>query len=226
MSMPDMAEFKLTIGHPKGKSYKRDITGKEADALLGKDIGEAIAGDALGFAGYEFQVMGGSDYSGVPMRRGIKGASRKRILMYGGVGFSGLNRWKKRQNGLRRKKTVCGQKIHTKITQVNLKIVKEGPTDLFAEQKEEKAEAPKEEKKPEVKKEVKKEELKNQEKAAEKKEPPKEEGKPEVKEEKKEESKHESPKEVRKEVNEESVTENPAQEAKPAEKPQEEAASQ
>lgn len=136
-----MAEFKLTIAHPKtGRSYKRDIAGKEAEALLGKDIGDSVPGDGLGFAGYQFQITGGSDYAGFPMRRGLQGFGRKHILTYHGVGFSGRDRWGKSQKGLRIKTTVCAQKIYPKVSQVNMKIVQEGPTNLFAEPAKEKKE--------------------------------------------------------------------------------------
>ena len=185
-----MVDFKLTIGNPKtGKSYKKDITGKEADALLGKDIGETINGDDIGFPGYEFVATGGSDYAGFPMRHGIKGAGRKMILMYRGTGFSGRDRWRKTQRGLRVKKTICGQKIYPKITQVNLKITKEGPKDLFAEEKpKEEAKEAKPEKK-EAKKEKPKE-TKPAKKEAKAEEKPKEEAKPEPE---KKEAKKEKP---------------------------------
>ena len=131
-----MAEFKLTIGDPKtGKSVKKDLSGPQAEALLGKDIGETVSGDALGFAGYEFMITGGSDNAGFPMRYGLKGFGRKRILTYSGVGFSGKNRWGRGQKGLRVKTLVCSQKIFPKISQVNLKITKMGSAPLF-EQKE------------------------------------------------------------------------------------------
>lgn len=136
-----MAEFKLTISNPKtGKSYKKDLSGKEAEALLSKDIGEKVVGDTVGFSGYEFEITGGSDSSGFPMRHGIRGAARQKIYTYKGAGFSGRNRWGRTEKGLRVKTTVRGQKIAAETTQVNLKILKEGTVDLF------KAEAKPEEK--------------------------------------------------------------------------------
>lgn len=127
-----MADFKLTINNPKtGKSYKKDVSGKDADALLSKDIGEKVAGDALGFSGYEFEITGGSDSAGFPMRHGIRGAARQKVYTYKGVGFSGRNRWGKTEKGLRVKTTVRGQKIAAETIQVNLEIVKEGAVDLF-----------------------------------------------------------------------------------------------
>ena len=131
-----MATFKLTIADTQtGKSCKRDVTGKEAEALLGKDVGETISGDGLGLTGYEFKITGGSDSAGFPMRHGLKGFGRKRILMYAGTGFPGRDRLGQRQKGLRMKKTVCSQKIYPKITQVNMQIVKAGPQNLFEEKK-------------------------------------------------------------------------------------------
>jgi small subunit ribosomal protein S6e len=128
-----MTEFKLTINNPKtGKSYKRDVADAHAATLLNKDIGESVPGDALGFTGYEFQITGGSDNAGFPMRQGIRGAARKKIFTYKGVGFSGRDRWKHTQKGLRLKTTVCGQKVGHTVTQVNLKITKEGPKDVFS----------------------------------------------------------------------------------------------
>lgn len=130
-----MASFKLTINDPKtGKSHKRDITGKEAEVLFGKDIGETITGDAFGFAGYEFVITGASDNAGFPLRHGLKGFGRKRILTYKGVGFPGRDRHGQSQQGLRMKKTMCGEKIYPKVSQINMKIAKIGPQDLFAAQ--------------------------------------------------------------------------------------------
>lgn len=140
-----MVEFKVVLNAQDGKSFSKQITGKEAEFLLGKDINEKIPGDSIGFAGYEFEITGGSDFAGFPMRKGIKGFGRKRILTAKGVGFSGQSRWKKKKKGLRVKTTVCGEKIYPKITQVNLKVLKAGAAPLGEEKPAE--EAPKEEKK-------------------------------------------------------------------------------
>ncbi len=133
-------DLKVTINNPKtGKSVKKDITGKEADVFLGKDIGDTVSGDTVGFSGYEFKISGGSDHAGFPMRSGLKGVERKRIFTYKGVGFSGRNRHGKMEDGLRIKRMVFGQRIGPKITQVNLVVTKEGQTPLFTEAKAEEA---------------------------------------------------------------------------------------
>jgi len=57
-----------------------------------------------------------------------------------GVGFSGGRK------GMKKRKTVCGETITEKITQINLKITKYGKEKLF-KAKEEKKEKTQEEKK-------------------------------------------------------------------------------
>ena len=124
-----MADFKLTIGDPKtGKCYQRTASGNAANIFIGLKIGEIVKGESVDLAGYEFQITGGSDFCGFPMRKGIIGA-RKRILAEGGVGF-------RKFRGIRRRKTVCGEVINDKISQINLKILKHGKEPLAAEAKE------------------------------------------------------------------------------------------
>ncbi len=173
-----MAEFKLVIGFKDGKCVQREAKEDAAKALVGKKIGDKINGDDVGLAGYEFELTGGSDYCGFPMRKDVQGSARKRILAIKGVGL------KKKGKGVRQRKTVCGNIVHAKISQVNLKVLKEGKEKLTEAKKEgeAKAEAPKAEAKPAPKAE---------EKPAEKKEEPKKEA---PKEEKKEEPKKEAPK--------------------------------
>jgi len=175
-----MVSFKLCVANPKtGKCYQKEVKDQEASGFIGLNVGEKISGDAIGMSGYEFQVTGGSDYCGFPMRHGIMGI-RKKIYSYGGVGFPKLKK------GEKTRKTVCGHKIHDKITQINLKILKEGAKkveELFAAgEKKEGEETPKKEKKEEKKEakvEEKKEKPKKEENKAEEKpkEAPKEEKK-------------------------------------------------
>lgn len=127
-----MVEYKVVIGLPSGKSVQKELKGDHAEALHDKNLGQTISGDLLGFAGYEFKITGGSDKCGFPMRKGIQEA-RKKILIRGGVGFNGLNRNGKKQNGLVRRRTVCGERVTKIIHQVNLKVVKEGAQPLGGE---------------------------------------------------------------------------------------------
>ena len=160
-----MVSFKVVIGTKDGKCVQKEIQEPEAKALLGKKIGDKIAGDSLGFAGYEFKVTGGSDHCGFPMRKDVEGFGRKRVLEVSGIGL------KKKAKGIRQRKTVCGNAIHPKITQVNLSILTEGKGPLVKPEAPE-GETPKAEEKPA---EAPKEEPKAEEKPAE--EAPKEEAK-------------------------------------------------
>ena len=156
-----MANFKLCIGDPKsGRCYQKEVKDAEAAPFVGMNIGESVKGDGFGMGGYEFSITGGSDYCGFPMRKGILGI-RKKITSRGGVGFRDM------EKGGKKRKTVCGHKIHENIVQINLKVTKEGAkklAELFpeAEKKaEEKAKekpkkAPKKEEKPAEMSETKK----------------------------------------------------------------------
>ncbi len=125
--------MKLVFGLKNGSTANKELADADAKALLGKKIKDHVKGEAIGFPGYEFEVAGGSDYCGFPMRWDVQGFQRKRILAVKGVGL------KKTANGIKHRKTVCGNTIHPKISQVNLKVIKEGPAPL-APPKEAKAE--------------------------------------------------------------------------------------
>ncbi len=115
-----MVSFKLCISDPStGKTFQKEIKDDLTKTFIGLNIGETIKGDDFEMNGYELKITGGSDYCSFPMRSGILGI-RKKLVIYKGVGFKGS------EKGIKRKKTVCGHKINEKISQINLKIVKEG----------------------------------------------------------------------------------------------------
>lgn len=118
-----MISFKLCISDQSGKTYQKEVKDSLARPFIGLNIGETIKGDSFEINGFEFQITGGSDYCGFPMRRGILGL-RKKLVAYGGVGFRGDAK------GIKRRKTVCGHKIHERISQINLKVVKHGNKKL------------------------------------------------------------------------------------------------
>ncbi|MBS3096051.1 30S ribosomal protein S6e [Candidatus Woesearchaeota archaeon] len=118
-----MVSFKLCISDQSGKTYQKEVKDSLARPFVGLNIGETIKGESFDINGYEFQITGGSDYCGFPMRRGILGL-RKKLVTYGGVGFRGGAK------GIKRRKTVCGHKIHERISQINLKVVKQGNKKL------------------------------------------------------------------------------------------------
>ncbi|MBU2638442.1 MAG: 30S ribosomal protein S6e [Nanoarchaeota archaeon] len=151
-----MAELKIVINEPKtGKSYQKALA---ANPLAGMKIKQKVSGDMVEMPGYEFEITGGSDDSGFPMRQDIDGPLKKKALLTGGTGLKTGTRLHKR-NGLRKRKTVAGNTITDKTAQVNLKVLKAGSDSLdklFGKEeapKEEKEKAPKEEKKEEPKKE-------------------------------------------------------------------------
>lgn len=122
--MAVMVTFKLVFGLKGGRCVQKELQDANTKPLLGKQIGDKIEGDKIGFDGYEFEITGGSDYCGFPMRKDLPGLARKKILTVQGIGV------KKLANGIRQKKTVCGNTIHQKISQINLKILKEGKEPL------------------------------------------------------------------------------------------------
>jgi small subunit ribosomal protein S6e len=157
-----MASFKVVIGTKDGKCLQKEIVDPQSEALLSKKIGDTVEGNTIGFDGYSFQITGGSDHCGFPMRRELPGAGRKRIFATKGVGL------KASANGIRVRKTVCGNTIHEKTAQINLKVTKEGSKPLI----EPPAEEPKAEEKPAEKKEVKPEAKKEEKPPAAKEEKP------------------------------------------------------
>jgi small subunit ribosomal protein S6e len=175
-------EFKLVIGNPKsGKCNQIVVQEDNARVFVGKKIGDKIRGESIDLPGYEFEITGGADYCGFPMRKDIEGPVRKKILIVSGIGT------RNKERGLRLRRTVCGNTIHEKITQISMKILKHGKKPLVPEE-ETRGEDKSETKKPEVKEEkkeakaeakpeVKKPEVKEEKKEA-KKEPKKVEAKP------------------------------------------------
>jgi small subunit ribosomal protein S6e len=119
-------EIKLNVGDPKsGKTAKAVLT--EPKPLLNKKIGDRVKGDDLGFPGYEFEITGGSDYCGFPMRKDVTGTMRKRILIVEGVGL------RKNLPGRKIRKNVAGNTVHANTAQVNLKVLKYGEKALVEE---------------------------------------------------------------------------------------------
>ncbi|MDD5331943.1 MAG: S6e family ribosomal protein [Candidatus Nanoarchaeia archaeon] len=113
-----MAIFKLTISDPKtGKSYKKEL---ETTAFKSKKLGEQVPGDDFGLKGYELEITGASDSSGFPSLRNIHGMARKKVLLTKGTGVH-IDR-----KGNKVRKTVVGNQVSLKSSQVNLKITKHG----------------------------------------------------------------------------------------------------
>ncbi len=119
------------MGLKDGKCCQKVVKDQQAEVFVGKCLGDTVSGNEIGFPGYEFVITGGSDKCGFPMRKGIQ-LARLKVMVGKSVGFCGLNRNEKKQNGLLKKRTVCGERITSSINQVNLKVTKEGPEPLVA----------------------------------------------------------------------------------------------
>jgi len=122
--------YKLNIsggneGPGKGLSKVIEIDEKKF-RFEGMKIGEIIKGGVIGFPNYEFQITGGSDSSGFPMRKGVHGPVKKKILVSKrGIGY------KPKRKGEKRRRTVRGNEVTHDMTLINLKVVKYGEAKLF-----------------------------------------------------------------------------------------------
>ena len=130
-----MPEFILTINNPKtGKSYKKIIRDRETDIFKGKKIKDNVAGDGFGLKGYEFEITGGSDKDGFPIRFDVAGFGRKKVLLTKGPGVH------IKRKGMRKRKSVVGSTLSINIKQINLKTIKQGSKtleELFKKEEEE-----------------------------------------------------------------------------------------
>ncbi|MGM5480465.1 MAG: 30S ribosomal protein S6e [Nanobdellota archaeon] len=129
-----MAEMKINIGDKKTKkTYNKTLTEEQTNSFIGKKIGDVIKGDVVDLSGYEFEIMGGSDSSGLPMRKDVQGPNRKKVLITGGVGLKKGDR-----KGVRRRKLVAGNTVHENTSQINLKVTKQGKNPIEPKEEESK----------------------------------------------------------------------------------------
>ena len=122
-----MAKIKANIGNKDGKTQQFELDEEQSATLIGKKIGDKVSGKELGHDGYEFEVSGGSDSAGFPMRKDVQGQARKKVLITGGVGM------RSKRKGLRLRKTVASNQVTEKTAQVNLKVLKAGKKPLGGE---------------------------------------------------------------------------------------------
>ncbi len=123
-----MVECKLVIADAKtGRSVQKEIKDEAAAPFLQKKIGDKVEGDVVALPGYVFEITGGSDYCGFPLRKGVPGLRRMAILTGKGIGF------RTSEKALKRRKSVCPNIITETIKQINVKVVTAGNTPLFPE---------------------------------------------------------------------------------------------
>ena len=135
-----MATFKLTISDKKGKSITRELKEKDANPLLGLQIGNELDAEIIGQSG-KIRITGGSDKSGVPLRADIHGGARKYIMLSKGVGLRDA------EKGQRFRKLIRGNTITEDVYQINCSLDSELKVDEITpaqpEEKKETAEKPK-----------------------------------------------------------------------------------
>jgi small subunit ribosomal protein S6e len=126
--------FKFNISNKEGKTYKLEA---EALGIILKSIGETIEGSEISpdLTGYEFEITGASDKAGLASLKEIEGVGLKRVLLGYGKGMhqrpKGLSKRPGRKpKGLRLRKTLRGKVISEAMSQINMKVVKEGSKKL------------------------------------------------------------------------------------------------
>lgn len=119
--------IKLNIGVPSQKKTKQvELTDEQSKALFDKKLGDTFKGEVVDMPGFEFEITGGSDNAGFPMRRDVNATGRRKILTMRNVGNKDTTR------GMRLRKTVAGKIVYNGTAQLNVKATKEGK-NLFEE---------------------------------------------------------------------------------------------
>ena len=117
-----MVSFKLVLSDPKsGKSEASEVKDANAQALIGRKIGDVLDASAIGLTG-KIKVTGGSDRAGFPMRGDTMGGGKNYVLLTRGVGF------RTKEEGAKKRKLVRGGMISEETYQINAKRVEEAKT--------------------------------------------------------------------------------------------------
>jgi len=143
--------FKINIADKSGKTYKVEL---ETEEFVGKSLHDKVSGKDIlpDLSDYEFEISGTSDKAGFTSMKDVPGIGLKKVLFTYGKGMKKRPKKEgkiKRSNptpkGLRLRKTVRGEVISPEITQINLKVVKEGTkklAEVFPDQNKAKEPAP------------------------------------------------------------------------------------
>lgn len=121
-----MTNFKLTVSDVKGKSITKELKDSDANTLLGLQLGNETDASIVGLQG-KLKLTGGSDKSGVPMRKDIHGSARKYVLLSKGIGLQTA------EIGQRTRKLMRGNTVSEEIYQINCKFDGELPVEAAAE---------------------------------------------------------------------------------------------
>ncbi len=117
-----MATFTVVVADPEsGATYQLDADEQDANRFMGKEIGDEVAGGAVGLDGYTLSITGGSDDAGRPMREDVAGPNLREVLMKAeGVGYE------PDRDGERKRVTVRGREISDAVAQINAAITERG----------------------------------------------------------------------------------------------------
>ncbi len=179
--------FKINLSTKDGKTYKLEA---EAPGLMNKSLGDTIQGAEVSpdLAGYELEITGTSDKSGLTSLKEVEGIGLKKVLLGYGKAMNRRPKGDKKKlnktpGGLRLRKTVRGKVISEAISQINIKVLKEGGkklSEVFPDQNkapeapaQEQSEKPAEEAQPAADQEPKESEKSIEEKANPDEEPKK-----------------------------------------------------
>jgi len=116
--------MQLVVGDTDGSTYSIELDESGATRLNGKRIGDTFDADFAGLDGYTLEITGGSDEDGFPMKQQVKGSARKRLLVKGGIGVSGL------KDGERKRISLHGNSIADDIVQVNCRVEESGSSSI------------------------------------------------------------------------------------------------
>ena len=109
-------EVKVVVSYADGKSEQKELKGEEAEKFIGYKIGDSFDGTLVGLEG-TLRITGGSDKDGFPMKKGVYGSRRMKLLLAGGIGYNPTD------EGVRRKKRVRSDTIAEEIVQINTKVL-------------------------------------------------------------------------------------------------------
>jgi|TARA_B100000315_G_scaffold141071_1_gene130077 small subunit ribosomal protein S6e len=141
--------FKINISDKAGKTYHLE---SESEELVGKELHNKINGKDISpdLNDYEFEITGASDNSGFTLMKDVEGIGLKKVLLGYGKGMhkkpKGDKKKNKKPKGLRLRKTVRGKIISQAVSQINLKVIKDGSkklNDIFPDQNKPKEEVKK-----------------------------------------------------------------------------------
>jgi len=121
--------MKLNVSCPKTGNQKTIVIEEDAKLLpfFEKRMAAEVPGDSLGpeYKGYIFRISGGNDKQGFAMKQGVMTQGRVRLLFK-----DGMNCFRERRKGSRKRKTVRGCIVGNDLSVLNLVVIKKGEEDI------------------------------------------------------------------------------------------------